>query len=82
MSTNFLVNKNPIKILLTSGASCPDTMVENVIARLISFYSTLSGGAAPSTAIVKQQDVAMVIGIAVKHLDTALKDHVNFGQRS
>ena len=40
MSTNFLVNKNPIKILLTSGASCPDTMVENVIARLISFYST------------------------------------------
>ena len=51
-------------------------------SELISFYSTLAGGAAPTTAIVKQQDVAMVIGIAVRHLDTALKDHVNFGQRA
>ena len=41
ISTNFLTNKNPIKILLTSGASCPDTMVENVIIKLISFYSTI-----------------------------------------
>ena len=40
ISTNFLVNKTPVKILLTSGASCPDTMVENVISKLISFYSS------------------------------------------
>lgn len=38
-NSNFLPNKTPIKILLTSGASCPDTMVENVIAKLISFYA-------------------------------------------
>ena len=48
-------------------------------SELISFYSTLTGGSAPSTAIVKQQDVAMVIGVAVKHIDAALKNHVNFG---
>ncbi|MBC7887520.1 MAG: 4-hydroxy-3-methylbut-2-enyl diphosphate reductase [Ferruginibacter sp.] len=35
---NFLPAKDPVKILLTSGASCPDAMVENVIARLVSFY--------------------------------------------
>ena len=35
---NFLKDKEPVKILLTSGASCPDAMVEAVIARLISFY--------------------------------------------
>ena len=38
-SADFLPNKNPVKILLTSGASCPDTMVENVITKLISFYA-------------------------------------------
>jgi 4-hydroxy-3-methylbut-2-en-1-yl diphosphate reductase len=38
-SADFLPKKNPVKILLTSGASCPDTMVENVIAKLISFYA-------------------------------------------
>jgi hypothetical protein len=58
--------------------------IDNIIkarSELISFYSTLSGGSSPSTATVKQQDVALVIGLAVKHLDTALKNHVNFGQR-
>jgi 4-hydroxy-3-methylbut-2-enyl diphosphate reductase len=29
---------NPAKILLTSGASCPDTLVEAVIRRLAAFY--------------------------------------------
>jgi len=36
----FLPDKSPVKILLTSGASCPDAMVEGVIARLVSFYNT------------------------------------------
>ncbi len=36
----FLPDKSPVKILLTSGASCPDAMVEGVIAKLVSFYST------------------------------------------
>jgi 4-hydroxy-3-methylbut-2-enyl diphosphate reductase len=37
-STNFLPKKSPIKILLTSGASCPDALVELVINKLVSFF--------------------------------------------
>lgn len=37
LTTNdFLPNSSPIKILITSGASCPDAIVENVIAKLLS----------------------------------------------
>ncbi len=39
-TSDFLPKKEPVKILLTSGASCPDAMVEGVIARLVSFYNT------------------------------------------
>ena len=39
VSTNFLPAAVPIRILLTSGASCPDSIVEAVIDKLISFYS-------------------------------------------
>ena len=35
LTSNFLPNKKPIKILITSGASCPDALVEGVINRLI-----------------------------------------------
>jgi len=38
LSAGFLPSKNPVKILLTSGASCPDALVEAVINRLVSFY--------------------------------------------
>ena len=34
---SFLPEKKPIKILLTSGASCPDALVEAVIDKLVSF---------------------------------------------
>ena len=37
-TVGFLPNKEPVKILLTSGASCPDAIVEEVINRLVSFY--------------------------------------------
>ena len=37
-SKDFLPNKSPAKILITSGASCPDALVENVIEKIISFY--------------------------------------------
>jgi 4-hydroxy-3-methylbut-2-enyl diphosphate reductase len=33
-TTNYLPNKTPLKIMLTSGASCPDALVERVIERL------------------------------------------------
>jgi 4-hydroxy-3-methylbut-2-enyl diphosphate reductase len=36
---SFLPEKKPVRILLTSGASCPDAIVESVINRLVSFYT-------------------------------------------
>ncbi len=36
--SNFLPAKEPLKILVTSGASCPDALVENVIVKLTGFY--------------------------------------------
>lgn len=38
LTTNYLPDKNPVKILLTSGASCPDSLVEGVINKLAGFY--------------------------------------------
>lgn len=35
---SFLPEKSPVKILITSGASCPDAVVEAVIRKLASFY--------------------------------------------
>jgi 4-hydroxy-3-methylbut-2-enyl diphosphate reductase len=38
LKSNYLPEKNPVKILITSGASCPDVLVEGVIKKLVSFY--------------------------------------------
>jgi len=38
ITTNFLQAGKQVKILLTSGASCPDALVEGVIAKLVSFF--------------------------------------------
>jgi 4-hydroxy-3-methylbut-2-enyl diphosphate reductase len=35
---NYLPQKNPVKIILTSGASCPDAMLDQVIAKINGFY--------------------------------------------
>jgi 4-hydroxy-3-methylbut-2-en-1-yl diphosphate reductase len=37
-TNNFLPEKNPVKILITSGASCPDALVEGVISELAGIY--------------------------------------------
>ena len=37
-SSGYLPAKEPLRIIITSGASCPDALVENVIRRLLSFY--------------------------------------------
>nr|MBP9099598.1 4-hydroxy-3-methylbut-2-enyl diphosphate reductase [Ferruginibacter sp.] len=38
ISTGFMPVKKPVKILITSGASCPDALVEEVIDRIVSFF--------------------------------------------
>lgn len=38
ISRDYLPDKNPVEILITSGASCPDATVEAVIRKVISFY--------------------------------------------
>jgi len=38
LTSDFLPGKKPVKILITSGASCPDALVEGVINRLASFF--------------------------------------------
>lgn len=35
---SYLPQKNPVSILMTSGASCPDAMVEDVIRKLAGFF--------------------------------------------
>lgn len=37
---NYLGEKRPLKIILTSGASCPDAVVEGVMDRLLEFFQT------------------------------------------
>ena len=39
ITENFLPQKNPLRILITSGASCPDAIVEDVIRKLSIFYN-------------------------------------------
>ncbi|MGB5008628.1 MAG: 4-hydroxy-3-methylbut-2-enyl diphosphate reductase [Ferruginibacter sp.] len=40
ITNHFLPQKNPVKILMTSGASCPDALVEGVIEKISSFFSS------------------------------------------
>jgi 4-hydroxy-3-methylbut-2-enyl diphosphate reductase len=37
-TTDFLPEKKPVKILMTSGASCPDAIVEMVIKKIAGYY--------------------------------------------
>ncbi|UEG49006.1 4-hydroxy-3-methylbut-2-enyl diphosphate reductase [Ferruginibacter lapsinanis] len=39
-TSDFLHHKEPVKILITSGASCPDALVEGVIEKLVSYFPT------------------------------------------
>jgi 4-hydroxy-3-methylbut-2-en-1-yl diphosphate reductase len=38
VTSDFLPKINPLKIVLTSGASCPDTLVDRVMFRLLEFF--------------------------------------------
>ena len=39
---NYLPKKDKVKIILTSGASCPDAIVEEVMNKLLSFFDNVS----------------------------------------
>ncbi|MEO8448031.1 MAG: 4-hydroxy-3-methylbut-2-enyl diphosphate reductase [bacterium] len=38
VTNNFLPQKNPVKIILTSGASCPDSIVDEVLQKVLSYF--------------------------------------------
>jgi 4-hydroxy-3-methylbut-2-enyl diphosphate reductase len=38
ITESFLPNKQPVSVLITSGASCPDALVEGVIRKLVCFF--------------------------------------------
>lgn len=50
---NYLPQKSPVDIILTSGASCPDSIVDGVLQRIVSFYSD----AKTVEEVLKQIDV-------------------------
>lgn len=43
VSTNYLPTVRPVRILITSGASCPDAIVEDVIRKLTVFTDSFDG---------------------------------------
>ncbi len=50
ITANYLPDKRPAKILITSGASCPDRLVEEVIEKITGFFDE----ARPMAAIAGQ----------------------------
>jgi 4-hydroxy-3-methylbut-2-enyl diphosphate reductase len=42
ITNGYLPEKNPVKILITSGASCPDALVEEVIKKIVSFFEPVT----------------------------------------
>jgi 4-hydroxy-3-methylbut-2-en-1-yl diphosphate reductase len=50
ITTNFLPSRSPVKIILTSGASCPDTLVDRVMLQLLNYFPS----AAPVETVMKE----------------------------
>ncbi|MGE9310178.1 4-hydroxy-3-methylbut-2-enyl diphosphate reductase [Niabella sp. CJ426] len=50
LTADYLPQQEPVKILITSGASCPDILVEKVIEKITGFYSH----ALPVQAVAQQ----------------------------
>ncbi|WP_153801210.1 4-hydroxy-3-methylbut-2-enyl diphosphate reductase [Foetidibacter luteolus] len=43
LTSGYLPAHKPVKILITSGASCPDAVVEDVIEKLVGFFTVQKG---------------------------------------
>jgi 4-hydroxy-3-methylbut-2-enyl diphosphate reductase len=41
LTPQFLTEKDPLRIIITSGASCPDSVLENIIHKINSFYPNI-----------------------------------------
>jgi len=39
---NYIPRKDNVNVILTSGASCPDSVVENVMLKLLSYFDDLA----------------------------------------
>jgi 4-hydroxy-3-methylbut-2-enyl diphosphate reductase len=50
LDSGYLKGDDPVKILITSGASCPDAVVESVITRLAGFFE----GSIPAETLMKE----------------------------
>ncbi len=50
LTADYLPQQEPVKILITSGASCPDILVEQVIEKITGFYPN----ALPMEAVAQQ----------------------------
>jgi 4-hydroxy-3-methylbut-2-enyl diphosphate reductase len=40
-TSNWLPTKNPVKIILTSGASCPDSVLDRVLQKILSMFENV-----------------------------------------
>jgi len=38
LTTEYLPAKQPLQILITSGASCPDALVEGIISKIVTYF--------------------------------------------
>jgi 4-hydroxy-3-methylbut-2-enyl diphosphate reductase len=43
LKKDYLAGSDPLRILITSGASCPDAIVESVITKLAGFFEKSIG---------------------------------------
>jgi len=43
VTENYLPGNDPVTILLTCGASCPDAVVEGILTRIVSFFPNAKG---------------------------------------
>ena len=50
----WLPDRKPLRILLTSGASCPDVLVEAVIRRLAGHYNAAYQAAEKLSALISE----------------------------